>query len=368
MATNVVMQSSDLRRELVYPATIAEVEDDRAQIITLQTDHRLIAPGNRVYAFTDIHGNADVLQASLELIKSDLKLNPPSERQLVSLVNHGDIDDKGPDTRKCIDILSGFDGVDEKINLVGNHDKFLIDFVNGPAGEMDIAWVNNSAWWIGWARGLPTLQNYGVVTPYDFRDEAKLAAAETCGYSLQEDLMNVRADFIRALEKNDHINYFNSLATTATCQRFVFCHAQIMPDKPVQEHTIEDVIKGRDILEYDGTFMNDAVVVYGHSSKNTRRNRKAQLENAQQGVVTPPFIKNRSIGIDPDTTTRGKPFIFVLNKGHSIRFLREDGCVQGPVFPYDPNVLPGSYPKRGNGEVVPMSPNGWKQALAKFHL
>lgn len=87
----------------------------------------------------DIHGRADLLQRLLAALPPD-----------IPIVVTGDIGDRGPDTRTCVDILirRGAKGAR------GNHEQWLIAWANGEG--FDTAALS---WMMG---GRATLDSYGV--------------------------------------------------------------------------------------------------------------------------------------------------------------------------------------------------------------
>lgn len=88
----------------------------------------------------DIHGRADLLRRLLKQLPAG-----------IPIFVVGDICDRGPDTRACIDLLveAGARGVR------GNHDEWLLTWASG--GRLDPAAMSPLM------RGRPTLASYGVV-------------------------------------------------------------------------------------------------------------------------------------------------------------------------------------------------------------
>jgi len=101
------------------------------------------------YAFGDIHGGAQTLQALLE------RLCLQSDDRLYLL---GDYIDRGPNSKGVLDIIlelmeSGFD----LRPVRGNHEDMLLQTVNGFHDEYSWHWMN------GW--GTATLQSFGLKNP-----------------------------------------------------------------------------------------------------------------------------------------------------------------------------------------------------------
>ena len=88
--------------------------------------------GLRVYALSDIHGCADLLDRAFDRIDSDVAQHHVAR---VGLVFLGDYVDRGPDSRRVIDLIlataaeSDFWGVTA---LKGNHEQALVQFLSEP--------------------------------------------------------------------------------------------------------------------------------------------------------------------------------------------------------------------------------------------
>ena len=109
-----------------------------------------VPEGTLVYAVGDVHGRADLLEKMHAAILKD-SLDVTAERKVV--VYLGDYVDRGPHSKKVVDILlekplKGF----ERVHLMGNHEAFLIEFLNDL--EAGPGWFFNG--------GLATLSSYGV--------------------------------------------------------------------------------------------------------------------------------------------------------------------------------------------------------------
>ncbi|MBO0758683.1 MAG: metallophosphoesterase, partial [Bradyrhizobiaceae bacterium] len=86
--------------------------------------------GTRVYAVGDVHGRADLLDRLLPQIDAHLSRNPVSRAIEVYL---GDYVDRGPDSRRVIDLLIRRRREKRKtICLKGNHETYLLEFLKDP--------------------------------------------------------------------------------------------------------------------------------------------------------------------------------------------------------------------------------------------
>ena len=105
----------------------------------------------RLYAIGDVHGRADLLERLLGAIEADAKKAgvPPS------VVFLGDIVDRGPDSRACLDLvrdtLARWPG---SRLLLGNHDDCLLSFF-GEASLKD-PWFASGSTRAGAKRSSPT--------------------------------------------------------------------------------------------------------------------------------------------------------------------------------------------------------------------
>src|SRR5882757_203976 len=105
--------------------------------------------GIRIYAISDIHGCADLLEQMFTVIDRDLS-NAGTMRAIHVFL--GDYIDRGPESRQTIDLLIDRSRRYETIFLKGNHEAFLFDVLKSPS-ELQ-AWKQYG--------GLQTLVSYGL--------------------------------------------------------------------------------------------------------------------------------------------------------------------------------------------------------------
>src|SRR5690349_15654779 len=105
--------------------------------------------GVRVYAVSDIHGCADLLERAFRSIDADMARNK-SPRDLHVFL--GDYIDRGADSRRTLDLLIERSRSSTSIFLKGNHEDVLLDFLKNPTRLHD------------WRQfgGLQTLVSYGL--------------------------------------------------------------------------------------------------------------------------------------------------------------------------------------------------------------
>src|SRR3954447_5545943 len=86
--------------------------------------------GIRIYAISDIHGCADLLQQMFTVIDRDL-CNIGSMRAIHVFL--GDYIDRGPDSNRTIELLIKRGLQHESVFLKGNHEAFLVDVLKDPS-------------------------------------------------------------------------------------------------------------------------------------------------------------------------------------------------------------------------------------------
>ena len=191
--------------------------------------------GIRIYAIGDIHGRADLLEQVLKRIDADRATHPAPRCIEVFL---GDYIDRGPASRKVLDLLVARQSAHRTVFLKGNHETFMIDFATKPF--ILEYWQN-----LG---GLETLMSYGV-TPSINADTA--------------DQVRLAATFDEVVPES-HRRFLRDLNLSFTCGDFLFVHAGIRPGIPLAGQREEDLLWIRqDFLLYEDDFSK--IVVHGHT-------------------------------------------------------------------------------------------------------
>jgi serine/threonine protein phosphatase 1 len=191
--------------------------------------------GVRIYAVSDVHGRADLLQDVFAAI--DLHLSR-TRRARTLHVFLGDYIDRGPASRQTIDLLIERSRSHESIFLRGNHEAFLLDVLR-DAGRMEV-WKEYG--------GFQTLMSYG------------LAPSLRPGRDEQGEL--IRA--LRAVMPEQHWLFFSSLKPCFSCGDFFFVHAGVRPGVPLRQQREEDLLWIRDeFLDSEADF--GKFIVHGHT-------------------------------------------------------------------------------------------------------
>ena len=238
-----------------------------------------VPEGTLVYAVGDVHGRADLLEKMHAAILKD-SLDVPAERKVV--VYLGDYVDRGPASKKVVDVLldrplKGF----ERVHLMGNHEAFLIEFLNDL--EAGPGWFFNG--------GLATLASYGV----------KVGKFDELSYEV---LQRVQEEFKKKLPES-HLEFYKTLDFSRTEGDFFFVHAGIRPGVPLDNQTDEDMLWIREeFLGCEDDF--GKVIVHGHT------------------ITWEPEVKPNRIGIDTGAFASGVLTALVL-EGREQDFLTVSG-------------------------------------------
>jgi serine/threonine protein phosphatase 1 len=191
--------------------------------------------GIRVYAVSDIHGCADLLQDVFAAIDHHLARAGPARALHVFM---GDYIDRGPASRQTIDLLIERSRRHESIFLKGNHEAFLSEVLQ-DASRLE-AWKEYG--------GFQTLMSYGLAP------------------SIKPD-RGEQNELVRALQHGmpkHHHHFFSKLRTGFFCGDFFFVHAGVKPGVPLRRQREEDLLWIRDeFLQSDADF--GKFIVHGHT-------------------------------------------------------------------------------------------------------
>lgn len=191
--------------------------------------------GLRIYAIGDVHGRADLLDRKLSLIDAHVAAHPIA-RPIYLLV--GDYIDRGPASREVLDLLINCAKGREMVFLRGNHDVFILNFIENPALLRDWSKIG----------GLETLMSYGVQP------------------SLSADAKTQR-DLAKALEEalpDAHRKFLTELDVSFPCGSYFFVHAGVRPGIPLAKQKEEDMLWIRDeFLLHEEDF--GKIIVHGHT-------------------------------------------------------------------------------------------------------
>jgi len=189
--------------------------------------------GVRVYAVGDVHGCAELLAGLLSQIDAHLAQHPIARPIEVFL---GDYVDRGPDSRRVIDLLIKRRETRETVFLKGNHETYLLRFLKDP--KILDTWRQYG--------GFETLLSYGVKPP------------------LRPKLWERREPSLAGILPDDHLQFLSQLITNFACGDFLFVHAGVQPGIPLDRQREEDLLWIRDdFLQSDDDF--GKYIVHGHT-------------------------------------------------------------------------------------------------------
>ena len=223
-----------------------------------------VPAGVRVYAVGDIHGRLDLLNLILELLVEDLERRPVERPPVIVFL--GDYIDRGPESRGVIDRLLALqvDPRFEVVTLRGNHEQFLLDFLDDRATSGG-AWMSYG--------GLSTLDSYGIAPPALRTDaEAWTSTAEA----------------LRQAVPAAHLAFLEATTFTYLCGDYLFVHAGVRPGQPLDRQTPADLTQIRQPFLGAREPLRGKVVVYGHT------------------VVEAPLIERWKIGLDTGAFATGR--------------------------------------------------------------
>ncbi|MDO8878753.1 MAG: metallophosphoesterase family protein [Pseudolabrys sp.] len=191
--------------------------------------------GVRIYAIGDVHGRADLLDRKLSLIDAHIAAHPIA-RPIFLFV--GDYIDRGPSSRDVLDLLINCSKGREMIFLRGNHDVFILNFIENPSLLRDWSKIG----------GLETLMSYGV--------QPSLNADAATQKELAKALENVLP--------GEHRRFLTGLDVSFPLGSYFFVHAGVRPGVPLAEQIEEDMLWIRDeFLLHEEDF--GKIVVHGHT-------------------------------------------------------------------------------------------------------
>lgn len=205
----------------------------------------------RVYAIGDIHGCDDLLASLLRTIDRE---NEAGGRKPL-LVFLGDYVDRGPDSLGVIERLSQIRADQPEARfLCGNHEetmlRFLSDFDSG------LAWTSYG--------GRETMLSYGVTPPQDKNDLEGWRRAQRA---------------LKAAIPDTHMKFLWGLEDRVEVGDYLFVHAGVRPDRPLNAQTAHDLRWIREPFLSHGRRLAK-IIVHGHTPE------------------TEPYSDERRIGVD----------------------------------------------------------------------
>ncbi len=189
-----------------------------------------------VYAIGDVHGCLDELLALEDAIVRDAATLPG--RKLIIML--GDYVDRGPASAQVLDHLAAHPPMGlERICLAGNHELAMLDYLEGRSSLA--AWLRMGA--------ESTLQSYGI-------DHRRLV-------EIFRDQQQVD-DAIRRSISPAHFALLRSMPVLVETARYIFVHAGVRPEVPLDKQTDEDLVFIRSAF-FERAHLLSRYVVHGHT-------------------------------------------------------------------------------------------------------
>ncbi len=220
---------------------------------------RILGP-DRIVAIGDIHGRLDSLEILLEKLETTL-LEKGDGLHFVLL---GDYIDRGPSSCQVINKLLKWKYFGQSIFLMGNHERFLLNFLVDPI---------KFAEWLQYG-GIETLISYQVFPKPGSQSQQQLI-------SIKEELASKIPDA--------HLEFLKSLKLSYTSGDFMFVHAGVDPSIPLDKNPEEILLWIREpFLSYPKPLPK--VIVHGHTISSN-------------GI---PEIRINRVGLDTGSYLNGK--------------------------------------------------------------
>jgi len=214
-----------------------------AETTSWQPAPRSLDRGRAVFAIGDVHAHAEHLWILHERIAGiiALELADAQAAGQVSVVWLGDYVDRGWQPLQTLDLVAAGLGLPavEEIRLIGNHEVYLIEAATGE----DLSLPRLLNWWrFGGEETLKTLAPDARI-----EEPAELAAA------LTDSLGPERIAFLRGLALQHRIG------------DYLFVHAGISPDRPLEAQTEQDLLWIREPFLSGRNWPHPVTVVHGHT-------------------------------------------------------------------------------------------------------
>ena len=197
---------------------------------------RMVPPGQRVYAIGDIHGRADLFSAMIASIDDDDNRRGPA-RLGTTVVLLGDLIDRGPDSAAVLSMARAWQGRRKVRIIAGNHEEMLLRSLDDLEALRALLRYG----------GRETVMSFGMsAEDYERADYETVQAALRAG--IDDDLRG----FIESFEDQIRIG------------DYLFVHAGIAPDVPIEDQTTADTRWIREPF-LSSPADHGVVVVHGHT-------------------------------------------------------------------------------------------------------
>ena len=194
-----------------------------------------------IFAIGDIHGCLSQLTTLHKKILTHDKFDVKKDL----LIYLGDYIDRGNNTKGVIDqILKLKNNKIKTINLMGNHDEFMIDFLFNKKNDIK-NWLNFGV--------DQTFRSYDIETVEFIKD------------GFEDDVIDkLRNELLKKMDAT-HINFFKNLEVTHSTEKYLFVHAGIDPQKKLSEQTKKDYLWSRSNIFFHKDFKAEKTIIHGHT-------------------------------------------------------------------------------------------------------
>lgn len=187
---------------------------------------------NPIYAIGDIHGRDHLLEKMYLRIEYDPFR--PADTHKPTVIHIGDYIDGGPNSDKVLDLVMKGSPSFESIALLGNHEALMLDCLETDDRDVWWNWISNG--------GDKTLAALGVSTRFGGHNPKDLSEA-----------LGER-----------RIQWLRNLPLYHVCDPYLFVHAGIVPDRPLNEQKRKDMLWIRSRFLGSDT-KHPYIVVHGHT-------------------------------------------------------------------------------------------------------
>ena len=197
-----------------------------------------------IFAIGDIHGCLSELTALHKKILTHDKFDVKNDL----LIYLGDYIDRGKNSKEVINqILKLKNNKINTINLMGNHDEFMIDFLFNKKNNIE-NWINF---------GLDqTIRSYGIEIVDFIKD------------GFEDNIIDKLRNSLLEKMDEDHINFFKNLELFFETEKYLFVHAGIDPKKKLEDQNKKDFLWSRSKDFFNKDFKSKKIIVHGHTPES----------------------------------------------------------------------------------------------------
>ncbi|MEM7212548.1 MAG: metallophosphoesterase [Pseudomonadota bacterium] len=226
--------------------------------------------GLRIYAIGDVHGCFELLEEVHGWIDADLERVQPADWRIIHL---GDYIDRGPKPAEVLEFLIERSDNPRVLSLRGNHDHYLIDFIDDPQTPYLDRWLTYG--------GAETFGGYEI--------DPGLSAVP-----VYDPMRAEIHDAVLEAVPPEHVEFLRRCSQSLRFGDYFFAHAGVKPSVALEHQAKWELMWMREpFLSSDADF--GAVVVHGHT------------------ISELPQIRRNRIGIDTGAVFTGRLTCLVLD-------------------------------------------------------